>query len=142
MEKRSADRKKCRPGRLLGRLLVAVVGIFLAIPAWGCEIEVKTKGAQKEVYAEGEELVLAVEVFLTHKDCPEGIKATKYQTEGLKILGATPWKETSPGRFVRFFKVSVTSAQGGEGAFHARRKCEKEGGYGMLKLGVPAAPAD
>ena len=81
-------------------------------------------------------------VFLTHHDCPEGIKATKFSGDGLKLLGATKWKEVATGTYVRLVKTKVTSAKGGAGALHARRKCDQEGGYGFIKLNVPNAGAD
>ena len=120
------------------RLLPAVAVVILsASPLPGCEIEVKTKGEQKEVYASDDVVILSVDVFLTHRDCPEGIKATKFNAVGMKVLGATKWKEVAPERFRRLVKVKVTSAEKGEGAFHARRTCDKEGGYGVLKIKVP-----
>ena len=82
-------------------------------------------------------VILSVDVFLTHRDCPEGIKATKFNAVGMKVLGATKWKEIAPEKFRRLIKARITSAEKGEGAFHARRTCDKEGGYGVLKIKVP-----
>lgn len=113
--------------------------LLSSAPLQACEIEVKTKGEQQQVYAEGDVVVLTVNVFLTHRNCPEGIKSTTFQVEGMKIMGATKWRETSPGQFVRLIKVKITAAEGGKGALHARRTCDKEGGYGVLRLKVPTA---
>jgi len=91
------------------------------------------------MYAEGDVVVLTVNVFLTHRNCPEGIRRTKFEAEGMEIMGATKWRETSPGYFARLIKVKITTAESGEGALHARRTCDKEGGYGVLRLKVPKA---
>lgn len=116
-------------------LILIVAGISSA-----CEIEVKIKGKQKEVYTEGEMIVLSVCVFMTHKDCPEGIEATKFKSEGIKVLGATKWKETAPLKFVRLFKVKIEKTDKGECVFHTRRTCDKDenGGYGFLRLKGPS----
>jgi hypothetical protein len=114
-----------------------MVGVVSVSDASACEIFVKIKKGQKASYQAGDELIFEVTVFLTHHDCPEGIKATKFDGEGLKLLGATKWKEIELGTYVRLIKAKVTSAKDGSGALHARRKCDKEGGYGVITLRVP-----
>ena len=101
-----------------------------------CEIEVKIMGEQKEFYKSGDTLILKVTVFLTHRDCPEGIKTTKFKGEGMKLLGAKKWKQTKPELFSRLVKVKITDPENGVAILHARRSCDKEGGYGVLKVNV------
>lgn len=101
-----------------------------------CEIEVKVKGKQKASYAKGDILILEVMVFLTHRDCPEGIKATKFKGDGIKLLGAKKWKQLSTERFTRLVKVKITGSKNGEAVLHARRTCDKEGGHGVFKVKV------
>ncbi|MEA1997521.1 MAG: hypothetical protein U9N45_07765 [Gemmatimonadota bacterium] len=124
--------------RLIVAVLLGAAIIFLqGPPLWACEIEVKARGGRKEASG-GEVVILEVHVFLTHKDCPEGIKATKFKTEGMEVLGATKWKQTALERFVRLVKVKMAQTGKDEAVFHARRTCDKEenGGYGFLKLKV------
>jgi hypothetical protein len=107
--------------------------------AFACEIAVKVKSNPKPSYQTGDVVVFEVTVFLTHNDCPEGIKATKFTGVGLDLLGATKWKEISTGTYIRLVKATVTAAKDGAGALHARRKCDKEGGYGVVTLAVPSS---
>ena len=116
---------------------MVLIGWLSTSDALACEVHIKVKGGQKESYQTGDEIVFEVTVFLTHHDCPEGIKATKFNGEGLKLLGATKWKEITTGTYVRLVKAKVTAAEGGVGSLHARRKCDKEGGYGSITIKVP-----
>jgi len=123
------------------RLVAALVcvGISLALPPTtllACEIELAVKRPKGSPYHEGDQVVLQVSVFLTHKDCPDGVKLTKFTATGLKILGATKWKQVAPERFVRLFKAKVEGATDGAAVFHAKRTCDKEGAYAQLKLDV------
>jgi hypothetical protein len=129
---------------LLSKILLSVlmVGWLSVSDVLACEVHIKVKGGQKESYQTGDQVVFEVTVFLTHHDCPEGIKATKFDGEGLELLGATKWKEVSTGTYVRLIKAKVTAAEGDAGALHARRKCDKEGGYGFIKLSVPVSGDD
>jgi hypothetical protein len=120
-------------------LAAGMIGWFSVSGASACEVAIKIKGGQKPSYQVGDEIVFEVTVFLTHHDCPEGIQSTKFTGEGLELLGATKWKEVATGTYVRLIKAKVTPAKDGVGALHARRKCDKEGGYGVITLEVPAA---
>ncbi len=129
--------------RLPQALALSLLAAFLTTPAaLACEIAVKVKSDPKPSYQTGDVVVFEVTVFLTHHDCPEGIKATKFTGEGLELLGATKWKEIDTGTYVRLVKAKVTAAKDGAGALHARRKCDKEGGYGVVTLAVPASGDD
>jgi len=99
-----------------------------------CEIEIKVEGEQKKEYNIGDEVVLHVRVEFTHRVCPEGIKKTKFDTKGFKILKGTPWKETSTGVWERKLKVQVTKSKKGKLLLSATRTCEKDGGFGEITL--------
>lgn len=119
-------------------LTVLLWGVLAPPDATACEILIKIKSGEKPAYQTGDEIVFEVTVYLTHHDCPEGIKATQFSGEGLKLLGATKWKEVALGTYVRLVKTQVTAARDGAGALHARRKCDKEGGYDVIQLVVPS----
>jgi len=125
-----------RKSLILSALIFAGILIFSFHPteALACEIDVKIHGESREIYRTGDEVVLKVEVFLTHRNCPEGIEATEFRAEGMDILGATKWTETSGNHFERLVKVKITANESGESIFHAKRTCSKEGGYNYLKL--------
>lgn len=114
-------------------MLVAAM-LFALGAAWACEITVTNDGEAKEFYSIGDQVILKVTVVLTHRNCREGIDATKFQPEGLVILGATPWKETNRNTYERLIKAEIDSAAENEAILHARRTCNKEGGYGAIKL--------
>lgn len=120
---------------LLGTFLL----VFQAAEALACEIEVKVYGEPQAVYKVGDEVILKVSVFLSHRNCPEGIEATQFKAEGLEVLGATQWTETSDNHFERLVKVKITSTEDGEASLHAKRTCSKEGGYSFIALKVVSA---
>lgn len=114
-------------------MMILMVG--MAISALACEInlEVSEKSA-KEEYAVGDELVVTVEVILTHRNCHIDIADTDFDGDGLKIKQATKWKEIKPGVWTRKLKVEVTGNKSGELTLSATRTCNKEGGYGEIEL--------
>jgi hypothetical protein len=115
---------------LIKILITALVLVSLHIPsALACEIEVGIQGDEKSEYQVGDSVILEIQVFLTHRNCPEGIDATKYKLEGLKALGATKWIEVSDSTFVRKIKVEITGKE--KAVLHVVRTCDKEGGYGI-----------
>jgi hypothetical protein len=116
-------------------LLAALILVMLYIPsALACEIEVKVQGDEKSGYQVGDTVILEIHVFLPHRNCPEGIDASKYKFEGLKALGATPWKKISAGTFERKIKVQII--EGEKSVFHVVRTCDKEGGYGVYTFNL------
>jgi hypothetical protein len=118
-------------------LIGLILGLLASSDATACEVFIKIKSGEKPVYQTGDDIIFEVTVFLTHHDCPEGIKATKFSGEGVKLLGATKWKEVAQGTYVRLVKTRVVATKNGAGALHARRKCDEEGGYGVIQISVP-----
>ncbi len=112
-------------------MFVTMIGASLA-----CEIEFETLGEKKEVYHEGDVIVIKIELLLTHRNCPEGLEATKYSYPGFKVLGATKWEEVKPLVYERKFKLEVLKPTKGEASFSAVRTCHKEGGNGVFKVKV------
>ena len=113
--------------------------VFLLITgsiSTACDIEFKVIGDEKETYNIGDEIVVLLEVTYTDRDCPEGIDATQYKTDGLKISAATKWKETSPDIWKRKLKLLVEGNQEGTPKIAAIRTCEKEGGFGEMTCGA------
>jgi len=102
--------------------------------ASACEIEFEVIEGEKEVYAVGDVIIVKITVTFTHRICPEGIKATKFKTNGLKVIGAKEWDEVSHGVFERELKIKVTGNEDGEVTINAIRTCDKTGGSGSLTL--------
>lgn len=100
-----------------------------------CEIEFAIMGDEKkESFKVGDEIIVKVKVIFTHRVCPEGIENTKFKYEGVKVLGATKWKEYAKGKFERKLKLKVLKGNSPEMILEAIRTCDKEGGYGKIKL--------
>ncbi|MBN1541348.1 hypothetical protein JW992_04310 [candidate division KSB1 bacterium] len=120
----------------LMRSVFVLMLVLLATASQACEIRITEKDKESTAYAVGDEVILIVSVLLPHRNCHVGIEETKFQSEGLKILGATPWKEIKFNTFERMLKVQITEDAEKEAILHARRTCNKEGGYGIIKLAI------
>lgn len=99
-----------------------------------CEIEFSIQGEKKEGFMVGDEIIVKVDVIFTHRVCPEGIESTKFRYKGIKVLGATKWKEIANGKYERKLKLKVLESEEKEMVLEAIRKCDKEGGYGKISL--------
>jgi hypothetical protein len=122
------------------KYLISICFLFSALLAvqqvLACEIEFTVLGEEKkESFKAGEEIIVKVDVIFTHRICPEGIENTKFKYEGIKVLGATKWKEYAKGKFSRKLKLKVLEeSKTKELVLEAIRTCDKEGGYGKVKF--------
>lgn len=116
-----------------GILLAGIILFAGSAGANACEIDFKILKGEKKAYSKGDVLIVKVEVFLTHRNCPEGIQATKFELKGLEVAAATNWDEQIALTYVRKLKIKITGS-GGEAMIKAVRKCDKEGGLGTMKL--------
>ncbi len=115
-------------------VLLFLIGL-VTYHAMACEISFSvSEKYKKEVYKPGDEVIIEVQVQLTHRVCPLEIKKTKFTYENLRILGVTEWKEVKPGFFIRQIKALVTEEKPGDVKLSAIRKCDKEGGYSVCTL--------
>lgn len=112
--------------------------LFTAMPQMSkaCEFTFKVDGEAKTEYSIGDELVVVVKLILTHRVCPEGLDATKFDFSGLKVLGATKWNELKQGEYERKFKLQVTDDKKAKYTMTAVRTCDKDGGSGSFKLNI------
>lgn len=124
------------PARIVLGLILAALA-FLTISAntvQACEIKMKAIKGEKKSYSPGDIVVVKVTVFLTHRNCPEPLTKTKFQTVGMDIEGATKWKQTESLEYVRKLKIKISSAPGTPLTISATRTCDKEGGYAILNM--------
>ncbi|PLX08046.1 MAG: hypothetical protein C0596_08425 [Marinilabiliales bacterium] len=119
-------------------LLIPIIGILLIAfqpqKASACEIEFEVTNNKKEAYSVGYVLVIKVTVNLTHKSCPIGMEKTKFTMKGMKILGTTDWLQESSMVWTRKIKVQIIEKDGKNIVLNANRVCDKDGGFGSLKL--------
>jgi hypothetical protein len=99
-----------------------------------CELKFAISGEQKESYKSGEELIVEVTIVYTHRTCEIQLSDTKFTYEGMKILGATAWKEKAPNTFSRQIKISLLADALPEAKLNIVRKCSKDGVIGTFKV--------
>lgn len=118
--------------------LLLIIGLlfFSIIPKTtsACEIEFEITKGKKDSYQVGDTIVVLVKVALTHRSCPVKMKQTKFSMKGLKVLKSTPWKQTAANDWERKLMIVVNETKDGKLNLTAVRECEKDGGFGTLKL--------
>jgi len=110
--------------------LFLFIGIMTCL---ACDFKFSTEG-DKKICKTGEVFVIDVKLTLTHRACTITPAQTKFKQEGIEVLGATKWKETSPGIWTRQIKVKVLNDKLKKITLSATRTCDKEGGYGIYSL--------
>lgn len=122
-----------------GFLLLSFILVFLfSVQSEACEMKFEVSGTKKELYKTGDEVIIKATVTFSHRVCQTAIQETKFNTDGLKILSATDWKEITPGTWERKLKIKVTGNKTGKLTLEAVRTCNKQGGFGSITLkGVP-----
>jgi hypothetical protein len=104
----------------------------------------KKKDKEKtSIYNVGDVFTVQVTVTLTHRVCPTSIAKTKFKFKGLKVVGATKWKQLSTMVYIRKLKIEVIGTESGKLLVNAVRTCDKDGGYGSMTLqSIPLPVAD
>ncbi len=115
-------------------LSTIIITTFIVTVGYACEIKLSITGEKKEKFKPGDELIVDAVVVYTHRVCELDLTDTRFSADGLKILGATPWKESSPGTYSRQLKVQVIKDSKSEGVIKVERSCKKEGGFGILTI--------
>jgi len=116
---------------LLFTILILVLG---ASNISACEIFFDVKSNQKEIYSINDTIVIKANVILTHRICPVGMAQTEIETSGLEIISDGGWEEVEPGMWEMEIKLVVRGTKSGDLSITGIRRCEKEGGKGMLTL--------
>ena len=121
-------------------VLLMILGLMLAtLPtkeSKACEIEFKILKGEKDKYKAGDTIVVMVEVALTHRSCPVAMKKTKFKLKGMKVIKSTPWKQESANDWKRKLLIVITEKEAKKVNLTAIRECEKDGGFGTMKLEV------
>ena len=121
-------------------LITLLLGIFFVMlspkQTNACEIEFDIVKGKKESYKAGDTLIVLVKVALTHRSCPVKMRETKFKLKGLKVIKSTPWKQKTANDWERKLMIVVTETKGKKLNLTAIRECEKDGGFGTLKLNM------
>ena len=119
------------------KTVIFITVIFIGMQsnvANACDIKFNIVSGEKDTYSVGDEIVVEANIILTHRVCSEGISSTIFNTNGLKILAATKWKENSVNVWTRKLKLTVIAVDDGKLTLSATRTCDVDGGYGIIKL--------
>jgi hypothetical protein len=119
---------------ILPMILALVFSSFASLETKACEIDFEILKGKKEIYQAGDEIVVKVKVKLTHRSCPEALKKTKFKMNGMKVVRSTGWKKISSMEYERKLKIVITGNKSNKVTLNAIRECEKDGGFGSLKL--------
>jgi len=118
----------------MNKFLLVIFLFFVGVlTSMACDFEFSTKEDKKSCKT-GEEFIIDVKLTLTHRTCVVTPDQTKFKPEGIQVLGATKWKESTPGVWSRQIKVKVLNDSKKKITLSATRTCDKEGGYGIYSL--------
>ena len=119
-------------------ILMLVFGLFLffgtAQKADACDIQFEILKGKKTTYHTGDTLIVKVKVALTHRACPIALQKTQFKLKGIKVIKSTKWKQKATNEWERKLMLVITDTKGKGVSLTAIRECDKDGGYGSLKL--------
>lgn len=116
------------------RLSILSLFVFVAISGFACTYTFSVDGG-KSSCSSGEEFVVTVKLVNTHRVCNGGgAAATKFKLDGVKVMGATDWKEVGTGTFTRQLKIKVLDGAAKKVSITATRTCDKEGGFAVFNM--------
>lgn len=113
---------------------IGTIIIFSFLKVLPCEIVIEVQDNKKKSYNIGDTLIVKITVYLSHRICNVPMGDTKFETQGLKIIGVKYWKEVGYLTYEQALKLVVTSTKADELTIAAIRTCDKEGGRGKLSL--------
>lgn len=119
------------------KVLLLLVGLMMGLTSYAaqaCKIDFKVVKGEKKEYSVGDEITVQVDVIYTHRVCPEGIDATDFKMQGMKVTGATKWKTNDQRSFTRQMKIKIIDTKAGDTKMTVTRTCNKQGGFGELIL--------
>ena len=119
---------------MLKRLYVLLIFVFSVFSlANACDFTFRVNGNMKECHP-GDIIEVTVELSLTHRVCNVAPSQTKFKIDGIKVLGASEWKQLSPTKYERVIKMEVLKDNKKNITLMATRTCTKEGGSGIFTM--------
>jgi NosR/NirI family nitrous oxide reductase transcriptional regulator len=112
-------------------LLTFIVSAFAAANA--CNFSFSVNGNKKSCQP-GDVIEVTVELMLTHRVCNVAASQTKFKIDGVKVIGASDWKQVSPTKYLRTVKMLVLKDSKKKITMIATRTCNKEGGTGVFTM--------
>lgn len=112
-------------------MMIFISSAFAAANA--CDFDFKVNDNKKSCRP-GEVVEVTVELTLTHRVCNVAPSQTKFKIDGVKVVSASNWKQTSANKFVRTVKMEVLNDGKKKIALVATRTCDKEGGTGSFSM--------
>jgi NosR/NirI family nitrous oxide reductase transcriptional regulator len=119
---------------MIKRLFVVLTFVMSAfVTTEACDFNFSVAGNKANCRA-GEVVEVKVELVLTHRVCNVAPSQTKFKIDGVKVIAASSWKQTSANRFERTVKMQVLNDGKKKITLMAYRTCDKEGGSGSISL--------
>lgn len=115
-------------------MMTSLLMLFSTQSLFACEINFDILKGKKAIYETGDQIVVKVNVLLTHRACPISLKKTQFKLKGLKVVKSTKWKKKSPMKYERKLMINIKDTKDGKLMLTAIRTCDKDGGFGTLKL--------
>jgi hypothetical protein len=112
-------------------LLTFVMSVFMAANA--CDFSFSVNGNIKSCHP-GDVMDVKVVLTLTHRICNVAASQTKFKIDGIKVLSASAWKQTSATTYERIVKIEVLNDGKKKVTLIASRSCDKEGGTGSFVM--------
>jgi hypothetical protein len=112
-------------------LLFFVISSFLVANA--CDFSFSVNGNKKSCHP-GDVIEVKVVLTLTHRVCNVAASQTKFKIDGIKVLSASAWKQTSATTYERIVKMEVLNDGKKKVTLIASRSCDKEGGTGSFVM--------
>jgi hypothetical protein len=103
------------------------------VAANACDFNFKVNGNKKSCHP-GDIVEVTVELVLTHRVCNVAPSQTKFKIDGVKVIGASNWKQVSANKYERTVKMEVLDDSKKKITLVAARTCDKEGGTGYFTL--------
>jgi hypothetical protein len=98
-----------------------------------CDFSFSVNGNIKSCHP-GDVIEVKVVLTLTHRVCNVAASQTKFKIDGIKVLSASIWKQTSVTTYERIVKAEVLNDGKKKVMIIASRSCDKEGGTGSFVM--------
>jgi hypothetical protein len=119
---------------MLKRLFViSMLAFSVFTAANACDFDFRVNGNKTSCHP-GDIVEVTVGLTLTHRVCNVAPAQTKFKIDGVKVLQASAWKQTSANKFERVVKMEVLNDGKKKITMIATRTCDKEGGTGTFTM--------
>jgi hypothetical protein len=117
-----SNKEKTMPRIIRISIAAALFSIALTPGAYSCLLKI-SHGQESPKHETTD--VITVQFIQIHRNCAVKPDATKFETEGIKIINSSGWVTVRDNVYERSFEVEYAKA--GTAVFRATRTCAKKG---------------